>query len=109
MGFQTRLAVIDIQGPIRCFEVSEEASIFYQHGTGKPIDGKDLSTRRIVMTDQLPALVVFGESRSGISVAQAFHHTRSLPRGLFRDGDGPLLGVKLGVTLTASCIPERER
>ncbi|MNQ88937.1 hypothetical protein D3C85_1042270 [compost metagenome] len=106
MSFQVLISGIEFGRPVGCFKLEEQALLFNQHRTGEPVVGSPVCACRVVMTDHLSALVVFGESRSGISVAQAFHHTRSLPRGLFRDGDGPLLGVKLGVTLTASCIPE---
>ncbi|MGF6554345.1 hypothetical protein ABIA48_000725 [Pseudomonas sp. S30_BP2TU TE3576] len=80
---------------------------FNQHGTGKSIGGEDLSARRMVMADQLPALVALGERWSAITVGQSLHYPRRFSSDLFHDGDRSLLCVEPGVPLTAARIPER--
>ncbi|MNN61029.1 hypothetical protein D3C81_1762440 [compost metagenome] len=70
---------------------------------------KPQRTGRIVVADQTPALVAFGEFSRVVGIRQAFEGAQVHTQGVLMDCDGAAQFVVLVLPMTASAIPMFER
>ncbi len=83
---QQRVSRQQLRGPIRCVQHTQKALSLFKYLACQGVLVQCPRTRRIIVPDQLPALIVSGEIGAGIGVFITFGAARRLARALLGDG-----------------------